>query len=93
MQSQHQVITLWILLTLFDDITKELKQKKLSDKFCNQIGHVKEYSTMQYFGNPRHTQSMMAYMILTEFFLEIPVKNCIVGMLLTCPIANKTPST
>ena len=26
-------------------------------------------------------------------FLEIPVKNCIVGMLLTCPIANKTPST
>ena len=27
-------------------------------------------------------------MILTEDFLEIPVKNYIVGMLLTCPISN-----
>ena len=24
------------------------------------IGHVNEYPTMHYFGNPRHTQSMMA---------------------------------
>ena len=30
--------------------------------------HVKEYSIMHYFGNPRHTQSMTAYMILTEYF-------------------------
>ena len=29
---------------------------------------------------------MIAYMILTENFLEISVKNCIVGMLFTCPI-------
>ena len=26
------------------------------------IGHVNEYPTMHYFGNPRHTQSMVAYM-------------------------------
>ena len=32
------------------------------------IGHVNEYPTMHYFGNPRHTQSMIAYKILTEFF-------------------------
>ena len=29
------------------------------------IGHVSEYPTMHYFGNPRHTQSMIAYMILS----------------------------
>ena len=28
------------------------------------IGHVNEYPTMHYFGNPRHAQSMIAYMIL-----------------------------
>ena len=32
------------------------------------VGHVNEYPTMHYFGNPRHTQSMIAYMILTEYF-------------------------
>ena len=32
------------------------------------IGHVKEYPTMHYFGNPRHTQSMITYMILSEYF-------------------------
>ena len=32
---------------------------------CNfLIGHVNGYRTMHYFGIPRHTQSMMAYMIL-----------------------------
>ena len=31
-------------------------------------GHVNEYPTMHCFGNPRHTQSMIAYMILTEYF-------------------------
>ena len=39
---------------------------------CNHkesfIGHVNEYPTMHYFGNPGHTQSMIAYMILTEYF-------------------------
>ena len=33
-----------------------------------KIGHVNEYPTMHYFGIPRHTQSMMAYKILTEYF-------------------------
>ena len=27
------------------------------------IGRVNEYPTMHYFGNPGHTQSMIAYMI------------------------------
>ena len=44
------------------------------------IGHVIEYPTMYYFRNPRHTQSIITYKILTEYlFLENPVKNCIVG--------------
>ena len=33
-----------------------------------QIGHVNEYPTMHDFGNPRHAQSMLAYIILTEYF-------------------------
>ena len=33
-----------------------------------------------YSGLPRHTQSKIAYKILTEFFLEIPVKYCVVGV-------------
>ena len=38
---------------------------------------------MHYFGNPGDTQSIIAYMIL--IFLEVPIKNCVVGMLLKCP--------
>ena len=52
------------------------------------MGHVNEYPTMHCFGIPRHTQSMIVYKILTEVFLEIQVKNCIVGMLITCPILS-----
>ena len=37
---------------------------------------------MHYSGNPRHPQSMKA----GRLFLEIPVENCIVGVLLTRPI-------
>ena len=33
-----------------------------------EIGHVNEYPTMRYIGNPRDTQSMIAYIILTEYF-------------------------
>ena len=32
-----------------------------------RIGHVNEYATMHCFGIPRHTKSMTAYMILTEY--------------------------
>ena len=47
---------------------------------------------MHCFGNPRHAQSMIAYyMILTEYFVEILLKNSIVGMLLTCPIRLHVP--
>ena len=34
----------------------------------HSIGHVNEYPTMHYFGNPRQTQSMIASMILSEYF-------------------------
>ena len=39
-----------------------------------QIRHVNEYHTMHYSGNPRHTQSMIAYMILTEYFWKFQWK-------------------
>ena len=39
---------------------------KIADLRRTTIGHVNEYLTMHYFGNPRHTQSMLAYKILTE---------------------------
>ena len=41
---------------------------------------------MHCFGYPRLTQSMIAYYDFDWVFLENPVKNCIVGMLLTYPI-------
>ena len=47
------------------------------------IGHVYECSTVHYFGIPTHTQSMIDF---DRVLLEIPVQNCIVGVLLTCPI-------
>ena len=50
------------------------------------LGHVNEYPTIHYFTIPRHTQSIIAYKILTEYFWKCKLKNCIVGMLLTCPI-------
>ena len=46
---------------------------------------VNEYPTMHYFGNRGHTQAMIAYMILLSFSGNSS-ENCIVGMLLTCPI-------
>ena len=51
----------------------------------NVKGHVNEYPTMHYFGIPWHTQSMIAY-DFDWVFLEIPVRNCIAEMLLTCSI-------
>mgnify|MGYP001796296628 FL=1 len=32
------------------------------------IGHINEYPKMQYYGNPRHIESIIAYMCLTEYF-------------------------
>ena len=51
------------------------------------IGHVNEYPTMHYFVIPSYSQSMIAYryIILTAYFWKLHL-NCIVGMLLTCPI-------
>ena len=38
------------------------------------IGHVNDYPTMHDFGNPGHIQSMIAYTILTEYFLKFQWK-------------------
>ena len=40
----------------------------------NSIGHVNEYPIVHHFGFPRHTQSMIAYRILTEYFWELQWK-------------------
>ena len=38
------------------------------------IGYVNEYPMMHCFGNPRHTQSMITYMNLTEYFWKFQLK-------------------
>ena len=45
---------------------------------------------MHYFGIPRHTQSMTANKVLTEYFWKLQQKICFLGMLLTSPIDNVT---
>ena len=42
---------------------------------CISIGHVKEYPTMHCFEIPRHTQSMIAFKILTEVISEFKLNN------------------
>ena len=46
------------------------------DRF-NTKGHVYEYPTMHYFGIPRHTQSLIAYRLLTEYFWKFQYKNAL----------------
>ena len=56
------------------------------------IGRVNEYPTMHFKGNPRHTQTMNDGIYDVDWvFLVTPVKNGIVGMLLTCPIELSHP--
>ena len=43
-------------------------QKHLVKIWYDTIGQVNEYLTMHYFGNPRHTQLIIVYKILTEYF-------------------------
>ena len=38
------------------------------------VGHVNEFPTMHYFGNPGHSHSMIAYKILTEYFWKFQRK-------------------
>mgnify|MGYP001800150585 FL=1 len=38
--------------------------------FCFPIGHVTKHSTMCYFGISRHTQSLTAYKMLTQYFWD-----------------------
>ena len=75
-----------VRLTLVYFYTARAEGSNFNNVITTIKGHVDEYPTMHYLGNPRYTQSMIAYMILTRVFPEIPVKSCIVGMLLTSPI-------
>ena len=49
------------------------------------IGRVNEYLTMHYIGIPRHTQSMIAYKILTEYIWIFQWKIALWEFLLTRP--------
>ena len=40
----------------------------------NPIGYVNKDPIMHHFGNPRHTQSMIVYIILTENFWKFQSK-------------------
>ena len=43
--------------------------------FLLAVAHVNQYPKIHYFGNPRHTQSMIAYIIiLTEYFWKFQRK-------------------
>ena len=46
----------------------ELSKKYAPMSVKASIGHANEYTTMHYFGTPRHAQSMIAYIILPEYF-------------------------
>ena len=46
---------------------------------------------MHCFGNPRHSINDSILHDIYRVFLEFPVKNSIVGMLLTCPIRLHVP--
>ena len=50
--------TIFVLAVLFVLITCVSVNKS-----TNVIGHVNEYPSIHYFGNPRHPQSMVAYMV------------------------------
>ena len=39
-----------------------------------KIRYFNEYPTMHYFGNPRHSESMKAYVIWAEYFWEFQSK-------------------
>ena len=51
-----------VVLTMFE------KNPILALENAVILGHVNEYPRVHDFGIPRHTQSMIAYMILTEYF-------------------------
>mgnify|MGYP001801787920 CR=1 FL=1 len=52
-------------------IVASLQQQNLQVFLMWSIEHVNEYPTMHYFETPGHTQSMIAHMILTEYFWKV----------------------
>ena len=60
---KYMVVPLWLVITELRHIIGH------SRSMCtSRIGSENEYPTMHYFGIPRHTQSMISYKILTEYF-------------------------
>ena len=55
-------------IQLSDGHPQKINQRAIRNIVSRVIGHVYEYPIMHYFGIPRHTQSMIAYKILTEYF-------------------------
>mgnify|MGYP001797770854 CR=1 FL=1 len=55
-----------------DDADRRAEGADLS--LIYERGHVDEYHTMNYFGNPEHAQSTIACMILTEYFWKFQWK-------------------
>ena len=62
------------------------------DKPKSPIGHVNEYPTMHYFGNPGHSVNDSIHNF-DWVFPEIPARYCILGYSLTCPIKAKQQRT
>ena len=51
-----------------DFLLSSLSSSPITTQPDKLIGYVNEYPTMHYFGLPRHTQSMIAYKTLSEYF-------------------------
>ena len=69
----------WYLASLYCKVVKYFvlliqNKRKFGQHSHNAIGHVNEYPTMHYFRVPRHTRSMIAYKILTEYFWKFQWK-------------------
>ena len=50
----------------FEIVDKQVINRQIIS-WSTLIGRVNDYPTMHYFGIPTHTQSMIAYKILTEY--------------------------
>ena len=63
-----KIILVKVINRLENDQVKVMEVPAYSLPFPYYVGHIYEYPTMYYFDTSRHTQSMIAYKILTEYF-------------------------
>ena len=67
--------TTCVFIQNYDEDRVVVAQTVLSDCMSTStIGHVNEYPTMHNLGISRHTQSMIVYSILTEYFWKFQGK-------------------